>query len=245
MARIRNIKPEFFLNDEIAELEPLTRLFYIGLWTQADREGRMKYRPKRLKAVLMPYDAADVEVMVEGLQASGHVMVYVVDGEHYLQVLNFTRHQSPNIKECASTIPAPCQHSDSTQDRKGKERIGEERNARARDDVPDAKIIEGDTSLPQCLTKPLEVVDPPYTGTCIGFINQACEQQFGTLLSPSEYAELKAAITAGCINDCTGDHPQFCALHIAEKLRTKGKTAFKTSRLWLKCVREDRMEVRQ
>ncbi len=58
MARIRTIKPEFFLHDELFELEKETglpvRLAFIGLWTQCDREGRFKWRPLRLKAAILP-----------------------------------------------------------------------------------------------------------------------------------------------------------------------------------------------
>ena len=41
MARIRTIKPEFFTSDDICALSPLARLLYVGLWCEADREGRL------------------------------------------------------------------------------------------------------------------------------------------------------------------------------------------------------------
>jgi hypothetical protein len=134
VARIRSIKPDFFINDELAELEPLTRLFFIGLWTQADREGRMHDRPRRLRAALVPYDDCDVTGMLDALAESGHIMRYEVDGERYIQVLNFTRHQHVNIKESASTVPAPCQYPTSTEEGKGEEGKGEERESRTDDD---------------------------------------------------------------------------------------------------------------
>jgi hypothetical protein len=49
MARSRNIKPGFFTNDELAECHPLGRLLFAGLWTIADKEGRLDDRPKKLK----------------------------------------------------------------------------------------------------------------------------------------------------------------------------------------------------
>jgi hypothetical protein len=53
MGRIRTIRPDFFLHDGLFDLEsnsrlPL-RLAFAGLWTQCDREGRFKWRPRRLK----------------------------------------------------------------------------------------------------------------------------------------------------------------------------------------------------
>ena len=45
MARIRTIKPEFFTSDDICALSPLARLLYVGLWCEADREGRLVWTP--------------------------------------------------------------------------------------------------------------------------------------------------------------------------------------------------------
>lgn len=39
MARARNIKPSFFKNEDLADLNPFDRLLFIGLWCLADREG--------------------------------------------------------------------------------------------------------------------------------------------------------------------------------------------------------------
>ena len=67
MSRIRTIKPEFFLDDELAELTPLTRLIFIGLWTLADCEGRLEDRPKRIRAQLHPFDDDDTDAMLQAL----------------------------------------------------------------------------------------------------------------------------------------------------------------------------------
>lgn len=110
MSRIRSIKPEFFLDDEIAELDPLDRLLYIGLWTQADREGRLADRPKKLKAALLPFDSRDVDKALARLAEAGFIVRY--DG--FIECINFTKHQCPNVREPASTIPAPCQDDTGT-----------------------------------------------------------------------------------------------------------------------------------
>ena len=49
MARIRTIKPEFFTSDDICALSPRARLLYIGLWCEADREGRLVWAPRGFK----------------------------------------------------------------------------------------------------------------------------------------------------------------------------------------------------
>jgi hypothetical protein len=61
MARARNIKPGFFANDVLAEIDPLGRLLFAGLWTIADREGRLEDRIKKIKAQILPYDDCDCD----------------------------------------------------------------------------------------------------------------------------------------------------------------------------------------
>ena len=107
MARSRNIKPGFFSNDLLAEIDPLGRLLFAGLWTLADREGRLECRVKRIKAAVLPYDDADVDVLLADLQQRGFVVRYEVGENEFIQVLNFTKHQTPHHKEPASTILAP------------------------------------------------------------------------------------------------------------------------------------------
>lgn len=111
MARTRNIKPSFFDNDILAECEPLARLAFAGLWCHADREGRMEYRPKRLKANILPYDDCDFDALINELARRGFLHVYEVSGTRYLQVTNFAKHQNPHKAESPSTLPEPCWQS--------------------------------------------------------------------------------------------------------------------------------------
>ena len=114
MARTRNLKPGFLTNEVLAECDPLARLFFAGLWCHADREGRLEWRPKRLKAEILPYDDCDVSAFAQQLEERGFILRYEHDGITYLQVVNFGKHQNPHVKEAASTIPAPGEHQAST-----------------------------------------------------------------------------------------------------------------------------------
>ena len=122
MARARNIKPGFFTNEELVELPFSTRLLFIGLWTIADREGRLEDKPKRIKMHLFPADEINVDEALCELQASGFLKRYEVEGARYIQVLAFRKHQNPHRDEKPSSIPAmdeqdsntvqaPCKHS--------------------------------------------------------------------------------------------------------------------------------------
>lgn len=109
MARARNIKPGFFKNEDLVDLPFKTRLFFIGLWTLADREGRLEDRPKKIKMELFPCDNVDVEAMISELHASNFVLRYEVENIKLIQVLNFDKHQRPHHQEAKSMLsPPPC-----------------------------------------------------------------------------------------------------------------------------------------
>jgi len=121
MARTRSIKPGFFDNEILGDLPPLTRLLFIGLWTIADREGRLEDKPRRIKKMLLGYDDVDadgVDQMLQSLQDTGFIFRYEVDGNKYIQVVNFLKHQNPHVREKPSEIPPPpdfiAEHHEST-----------------------------------------------------------------------------------------------------------------------------------
>ena len=108
MARARNIKPGFFRNADLAELPIEARLLFIGLWTIADREGRMEDRPKQIKMELFPADSLDCDALLDQLADIGVIERYSCGGKRYLHVVNFCKHQNPHKDEKASTIPDKC-----------------------------------------------------------------------------------------------------------------------------------------
>jgi hypothetical protein len=107
MARIRSIKPDFFLHEGLAELSPLHRLFFIGLWTLADKSGRLEDRPKRIKAAVMPWENCDIEALLCDLDKAGFICRYEADGVKCIAIPGFERHQRAHPKEAESTLPVP------------------------------------------------------------------------------------------------------------------------------------------
>jgi len=113
IARIRYIKPDFFFDEDLAQLPPLYRIAFAGLWCQADREGRLKDRPNALKVHIVPFDAIDFEdVLFKLAQAKpinnncAFITRYEVNGEKYIQINKFKEHQRPHHSEQSSSIPA-------------------------------------------------------------------------------------------------------------------------------------------
>lgn len=144
MARARNIKPSFFANDDLADIDPLGRLLFIGLWTLADREGRLEDRPRRVKAEVLPYDDCDVDGLLDDLQRHGFIQRYESGGERFIQVVNFTKHQNPHVKESASSIPAPDEHRTSPVQESDKTQPEPERAGL----IPDSGYRIPDTNTP-------------------------------------------------------------------------------------------------
>lgn len=107
MSRARNIKPGFFENETLAECSPLARLLFIGLWCEADREGRLEDRPKRIKAKCLPYDDCDADRLLAELERAEFITRYEVHGSRYIQIDTFAKHQNPHQRELASSIPSP------------------------------------------------------------------------------------------------------------------------------------------
>ncbi|MDH5297880.1 MAG: conserved phage C-terminal domain-containing protein [Desulfobulbaceae bacterium] len=105
MARSRNIKPGFFKNYDLADLGPVSQLLFAGLWCLADRDGRLEDKPRLIKAELFPYYECDVNGELTKLARLKFVDRYVVDGEQYIQIENFQKHQQPHHTEKKSIIP--------------------------------------------------------------------------------------------------------------------------------------------
>lgn len=105
MARSRNIKPGFFRNELLAELDFGTRLLFIGLWTLADKAGRLEDRPKKIKIELFPADNVNVSCMIHALAKHEFITRYAVKGVRYIQINNFLKHQNPHHKEVDSELP--------------------------------------------------------------------------------------------------------------------------------------------
>lgn len=107
MPRLRTLKPEFFTHELLAEVSPLHRILYAGLWCHADREGRLEDRPRYLKTVILPYDECPVDVMLEDLQRMGFIVRYEIDGVRCIHIPAFLKHQNPHAKERPTILPPP------------------------------------------------------------------------------------------------------------------------------------------
>ncbi len=153
MARIRTVKPEFFLHEGLFDLEQETglpmRIAYQGLWCQADKEGRFPWQPRKLKTQICPYDDIDFSRVLDALATRGFLIKYACGTDNESTVLgaipSFKVHQFINNKEPESTLPAfdangctvitctrEAREADASGTRSYKERKGKEGNGKGR-----------------------------------------------------------------------------------------------------------------
>jgi hypothetical protein len=96
VARIRTIKPEFPQSETVGKLSRDARLLFIQIWTLADDSGRARAASRMLASLLYPYDD-DAPKLINGwlfeLEQNGCIRRYVVDGDTYLDIPNWLKHQ--------------------------------------------------------------------------------------------------------------------------------------------------------
>ena len=161
MARARNIKPAFFNNDLLAEIDPIGRLLFIGLWTIADFKGDIEWREKRIKAQVLPYDNCDVKDIAINLDKLGFIRFYSDSDTTYINITNFSKHQNPhkNEREKGSDIPEYTELMRQAVDLKGltinpdKSRLSQDENGTNRADslilIPDPLSLIPETLMPE------------------------------------------------------------------------------------------------
>jgi len=110
MARKRFLSPDIWSDASFVKLIPQERLLFIGLITLADDEGRLRASPSYLKGELFPQNGlGDEEVQRfrdRTVRQNRNILLYKVAGVEYIQLLNWTKYQSPS-HPTPSRLPPP------------------------------------------------------------------------------------------------------------------------------------------
>lgn len=105
MARIRSIKPTFFLDEDVAALQPLDRLVFIGLWCYADKGGRLEDRAGRLAVQILPFEQNGFEARLCRLADRKFIIRYPdSNGNKLIQIRSWDKHQQPHHTEHNSKL---------------------------------------------------------------------------------------------------------------------------------------------
>lgn len=193
MARIRTIKPDFFKHEALFDAEKETglplRLAFVGLWCQADREGRFEWRPRQLGVDILPYDEIDFSRVLDALATRGFVVKYVSKNKVYGVIPSWRKHQVVNNRERESDIPAPTKSDLENKELPTRDERDADATPTREERVPHGALQEGkgrernNINNPPCvppLKKTLEqaLEDAPFLKqTCIEAATQAFERR--------------------------------------------------------------------
>lgn len=95
MARIRNIKPEYWVSERVCKISPISALVNIALWSFMDDYGHIPYKPHELNLLTLPgrgLSTVEFDALIQELIDVGLLRMYVVDGKRYLEAAGW-RHQ--------------------------------------------------------------------------------------------------------------------------------------------------------
>jgi len=91
------IDPEIWRNEKVGSLPDAARLLFIGIFSQADDDGRLKASPPYLMATIFPYDKGKAEGNVKSLRDQcaelGLIRLYTNSKEEYLDIPGWHEHQ--------------------------------------------------------------------------------------------------------------------------------------------------------
>lgn len=73
MARIRSIKPEFWADEKLSPLDPITRLVFLGLISMADDAGRLVDNVKQIDALVFPETSDSARESLATLSRIGRI----------------------------------------------------------------------------------------------------------------------------------------------------------------------------
>lgn len=171
MSRIRTVKPDFWVSEQVISCSPLARLAFIGMWNFCDDNGVHPASYVRLRAEVFPgdnYSIDEIKSWIAELITVELIREYAVSDKMYWIVTGWKKHQridrptykyplpSTDFKKIADASPdnhrifdeySPSNprltHDSSTTEGKGMEGNGKEKNISESEASPvsDADVI--------------------------------------------------------------------------------------------------------
>lgn len=115
MARKRMIDPQIWMSEDFSKLSHLARLIWIGLFSNADDEGRGRANVSFIKSQLFPFDnelsIKKIENCLQEIENLMSIKFYVVDNKKYYQLLSWGKFQTIN-RPSQSQIPKMPENTD-------------------------------------------------------------------------------------------------------------------------------------
>lgn len=236
MARIRSIKPTFWSDEKIGLLPREVRMTFLGLISAlADDHGRLVGNARIVRGAVYPYDddlsVADVEGHLAQLAAAGRIRRYRVNGDEFIQIVHWARHQRVD-RPSASLLPPPpdlldALDDDSSNDRRTipTEGKGRERDRSGKDSPPDAREDSiAETQLAELCGEQYPVVQ--------AFLDER----------PAQLRAAWAADLLKIVGPATGNLPEDLVRAVTDaRLASPPVTNARTLRIFVTTCREERL----
>lgn len=152
------MKEGFFRNYELAQLSPLTRILFEGLWCLADKNGRLWDRPQQIKAECLPYDECNVEEMLNSLATAGFIRRYEAREKKCIEVVNFDKHQVLTSWEKGLPVEVPAPKGL----KPASKRLQDGIEVRQDENVPRARALEQNSNEQN--RSEVKGIEPPFHG---------------------------------------------------------------------------------
>lgn len=99
MARIRTIKPEFWINEQVLNCSIPARLLFIGMWNFCDDDGVYPVSYFKLKHLIYAaenFTIEDIKIMIDELKANDLLEEFNWENKAYWQVTGWHKNQVIN-----------------------------------------------------------------------------------------------------------------------------------------------------
>ena len=108
MARRRMIDPNIWLSEDVSKLTIFERLMLIGMFSNADDEGRGRATPALLRSLIFPYDdipVGDIEESLDNISQVINIVFYEFEDSRYYEFTKWSKWQRVD-KPQESIIPS-------------------------------------------------------------------------------------------------------------------------------------------
>jgi len=123
----RMIEPAIWQSESMGRLTIRQRLMFIGMFSNADDQGRLRASAPVIRSMIFPFDdisLSEVESDIMAIEREKCIMLYTVEGPRYAQVTNWWKYQQHQWAY-PSLIPKADEWSDSLRFRQNNEVITE------------------------------------------------------------------------------------------------------------------------
>jgi len=111
MASGRMLRAQISLSPQVNDLSIKAALLFTWLIPHVDDFGRIHADPRRIKATIVPMrddiSAKEIPSLLNEIEDKSLIVLYRVDGDFYLQLTKFEKHQQGLHKRTISKLPAP------------------------------------------------------------------------------------------------------------------------------------------